>query len=111
MNAQELKLLVMLMIKFYSADRPCRCPGPEETTDDPLLPLRPPVGCAEFNPPDGGALICRLIEGVQIYCSVLCDDDSEFSSFPLNPYTCGALTNFKWIDSINQTISFLPECT
>lgn len=74
-------------------------------------PVGPPRGCTVFEPPDRGALVCLSVEAVQIYCSVMCDDMSEFSSFPLNPYTCGAITSFKWVDSTNRTRNILPECT
>lgn len=95
------------------AERQCQCPGPVEptVTEEPPSPFQPPTGCTVFDPPERGAFVCLLIEDVQIYCSVMCTDESEFSTFPLNPYTCGALSNFKWIDSLNRTLSFLPNCS
>lgn len=95
------------------ADRECRCPGPVESTavTPGPQPILPPTGCTVFEPPEGGAFVCVSVEGLQIYCSVMCDDKSEFSTFPLNPYTCGAITNFKWVDSTNRTRNILPECS
>ena len=71
----------------------------------------PPLGCPALEPHEAGALICTTVpdEG-QIYCSVLCNTTSEFSSFPLNPYVCGVFTAFKWIDFFNTTHSQLPQC-
>lgn len=89
-------------------ERQCRCPGPDF---DVTGGFKPPLDCPVFNPPEGGAFVCITVEnGAQIYCSVVCDSMSEFSSFPLNPYACGVFTKFKWIDFFNMTYSQLPQC-
>ena len=46
-----------------------------------------------------------------IYCSVLCDNEHEFSTFPINPYFCGFPSKFKWSDFTNVTHEELPKCT
>lgn len=82
------------------------------TTGEPTALPGPPLGCTVFDPPAGGAFVCVLTEeGLQIYCSVLCDDQSEFTTFPLNPYSCGIFTSFKWKDFSNRTLSELPQCS
>lgn len=45
-----------------------------------------------------------------IYCSVHCDNTSEFSAFPLNPYQCGPATKFLWTDPIEEIHKQLPKC-
>ena len=68
-------------------------------------------GCPVFEPPSRGAFVCLLEGDAVIYCSVFCDRRYEFSSTPLNPYTCGAPTHFRWIDVTNKTHPELPKCT
>ena len=46
-----------------------------------------------------------------IYCSVLCNNDVEFSTTPLNPYQCGSQTGFKWRDFTTIPQPELPRCT
>ncbi|CAI8034077.1 hypothetical protein GBAR_LOCUS19222 [Geodia barretti] len=65
-------------------ERPCNCPV--------ILP-DPPPGCQHFPPPPRGGFLCLRTEAT-IYCSVQCDNTSEFSSFPFNPYRCGPETIF-----------------
>ncbi len=84
----------------------CRCP-----VRPPIFP-RPPPGCTIFSPPDRGALVCLLLgNGNRIYCSVVCDNQSEFSDFPLNPYTCGDHTQFRWVNFFDITQDTLPQCS
>jgi len=68
-------------------------------------------GCPVFEPPARGAFACLLVGDAVIYCSVYCESRYEFSSTPLNPYTCGAPTRLRWIDFTNQTHPELPKCT
>ncbi|KAL5463593.1 hypothetical protein EMCRGX_G032506 [Ephydatia muelleri] len=74
-------------------------------------PPLPPRGCPVVAPPMQGALVCvRTVD--TMYCSVYCDNLFEFASTPLNPYYCGAYTNFKWTDYVTkQTHTELPRCT
>ena len=73
-------------------------------------PPGPPAGCPIFQPPARGAFVCISTED-QIYCSVICNEKSEFSAYPLNPYTCGANTMFEWRDIFNVFHSELPQCS
>lgn len=96
------------------ADRECLCPGPAEpevTGEPSIVGPEPPLGCPAFRPHEAGALACITVaDGAQIYCSALCDSTSEFSSFPLNPYTCGIFTGYQWVDFFNMTHNQLPQC-
>lgn len=68
-------------------------------------------GCRVFQPPEGGAFVCLRMADFVIYCSVLCDINREFSTFPVNPYLCGVPSDFKWSDFTNVTHYELPKCT
>ncbi len=92
-------------------ERDCQCPGPAARNDTGLA-VGPPQGCPVFDPPQGGAFVCLLLEEpMQVYCSVVCDERLEFSTFPFNPYTCGVLTKFLWLDVFSRTQDRLPDCT
>lgn len=69
------------------------------------------TGCPVLAPPMQGALVClRTVD--TMYCSVYCDNLFEFASTPLNPYYCGACSNFRWTDYVTkQTYTELPRCT
>lgn len=69
------------------------------------------TGCTIFEPPAGGAFVCMRMDDLVIYCSVLCDNEHEFSTFPINPYFCGFPSKFKWSDFTNVTHEELPKCT
>lgn len=62
-----------------------------------------------FAPPPGGGFVCLRTEAT-IYCSVQCDNTSEFSSFPFNPYRCGPETDFLWTDPAAASYKELPQC-
>lgn len=85
---------------------PCNCQY--NCNADPPLP---PRGCPVLAPPMKGALVCLRTVDV-MYCSVYCDNLFEFASTPLNPYFCGACSNYKWTSYVTmQTFTELPRCT
>lgn len=77
------------------------------TSSSNLLPM---AGCEQFPPPARGGFVC-LRQPAVIYCSVMCDNTSEFSTTPLNPYFCGRPSGSQWSDFTNRTYSQLPLCT
>ena len=68
-------------------------------------------GCPVFLPPQRGAFACISMGQLVIFCSVLCDDTSEFNTAPFNPFSCGVTTEFEWVDSTNFTYTRLPMCS
>lgn len=66
-------------------------------------------GCQRFAPPDGGGFVCLNSEDT-VYCSVQCDNTSEFSGSPFNPYRCGPATKFLWKDFTEEIYKQLPQC-
>lgn len=66
-------------------------------------------GCQRFAPPDGGGFVCLNSEDT-IYCSVQCDNTTEFSATPINPYRCGPATRFLWMDFTEEIYKELPQC-
>lgn len=90
----------------------CPCPGSPDLIGSGGLPVGPlpPTGCPIFEPPTRGAFVCLRIADI-IYCSVLCDHRFEFSSNPINPYSCGESTGFEWLDAVGNPRNQLPDCT
>ena len=100
---------------YYDMTAECLCPGPTPTSTPPTSTMfpQPPLGCTVFEPPQGGALVCMVMEGTRIFCSVMCSNQTEFSITPCNPINCGAMTRFQWRDFFNgiKTESDLPKCS